>query len=83
MESMKGMMDKFQMKQLVDKAMDKAKVYVDKAKVFINNTQLEMKVLEATNQDPWGPHGTAMQGKKPLAQMQPQSVAASYCRPSH
>ena len=28
--------------------------------VAYNLSDLEMKVLEATNTDPWGPHGTAM-----------------------
>lgn len=40
------------------------KTYVDKAKAYVNNmTELEQKVLEATNHEPWGPHGQAMQGK--------------------
>ncbi len=28
--------------------------------VAYNLSDLEMKTLEATNTDPWGPHGTAM-----------------------
>lgn len=35
----------------------------DKAKAYVNNvSELELKVLEATNHDPWGPHGSVMQG---------------------
>jgi len=37
---------------------------LDKAKTYINNmTDLEIKVHEATNHDPWGPHGAVMQGE--------------------
>lgn len=33
------------------------------AKAYVNNvSELELKVLEATNHDPWGPHGSVMQG---------------------
>lgn len=52
---------------VVDKYLPGAKLQVkqlaDKAKAYMNNmTDLEVKVMEATNHDPWGPHGTAMQG---------------------
>lgn len=44
-------------------AQTKIKNVVDKAKAYVNNvSELEMKVLEATNHEPWGPHGTVMQG---------------------
>jgi hypothetical protein len=43
-------------KQAVAKLQDKAKAYIN------NLSDLELKVHEATNHDPWGPHGTAMQG---------------------
>jgi hypothetical protein len=42
----------------VAKAMDKAKTYIN------NMSDLEIKVHEATNHDPWGPHGTVMQGER-------------------
>lgn len=29
----------------------------------LNLTEIELKVEEATNNEPWGPHGSAMQGK--------------------
>lgn len=39
------------------------KTYMDKAKAYVNNaSELEMKVLEATNHEPWGPHGQLMAG---------------------
>jgi ENTH domain len=31
----------------------------------LNLTDLEVKVEEATNNDPWGPHGTVMAGRNP------------------
>lgn len=35
----------------------------NKAKQYaLNLTDVEIKVEEATNNDPWGPHGTAMTG---------------------
>jgi hypothetical protein len=44
-------------------AQTKIKSVVDKAKAYINNSSdLELKVLDATNHDPWGPHGSDMQG---------------------
>eukprot|EP00878_Enallax_costatus_P043639 GHUV01051679.1.p1 GENE.GHUV01051679.1~~GHUV01051679.1.p1 ORF type:complete len:163 (+),score=14.30 GHUV01051679.1:357-845(+) len=43
-------------------AQNKIKNVVDKAKAYVNNvSELEMKVLEATNHEPWGPHGKDMQ----------------------
>ncbi|WIA20021.1 hypothetical protein OEZ85_005890 [Tetradesmus obliquus] len=42
-------------------AQSKIKNLADKAKAYVNNvSDLEMKVLEATNHEPWGPHGSAM-----------------------
>ncbi|KAF6244132.1 hypothetical protein COO60DRAFT_1708114 [Scenedesmus sp. NREL 46B-D3] len=42
-------------------AQSKIKNFADKAKAYVNNvSDLEMKVLEATNHEPWGPHGSAM-----------------------
>jgi hypothetical protein len=44
-------------------AQSKIKNFADKAKAYVNNvSELEMKVLEATNHEPWGPHGSAMAG---------------------
>ena len=44
-------------------AQAKIKNLADKAKAYYNNmTDLELKVMEATNHEPWGPHGSAMQG---------------------
>lgn len=44
-------------------AQNKIKNLADKAKAYVNNvSELELKVLEATNHDPWGPHGSVMQG---------------------
>jgi hypothetical protein len=44
-------------------AQNKIKNFADKAKAYVNNvSELELKVLEATNHDPWGPHGSVMQG---------------------
>lgn len=53
--------------QTVDKyvpgASSKIKNMADKAKAYYNNmTDLELKVMEATNHEPWGPHGQAMSG---------------------
>lgn len=46
-------------------AKNNIKNLADKAKAYVNNvTELEMKVLEATNHEPWGPHGSAMQGEQ-------------------
>ncbi|KIY93650.1 hypothetical protein MNEG_14314 [Monoraphidium neglectum] len=43
-------------------AKQQVKQFADKAKAYMNNmTELEIKVMEATNHEPWGPHGTAMQ----------------------
>jgi hypothetical protein len=47
-------------------AQNKIKNLADKAKAYVNNvSELELKVLEATNHDPWGPHGSVMQGGWP------------------
>lgn len=36
-----------------------------KAKALaLNVTEIELKVMEATNEEPWGPHGKDMQGKR-------------------
>jgi hypothetical protein len=56
--SMLSAVDKY-----VPGASTKVKVLADKAKAFMDNrTELELKVLEATNHEPWGPHGSAMRG---------------------
>lgn len=48
---------------LLTGAQNKIKNLADKAKAYVNNvSELELKVLEATNHDPWGPHGSVMQG---------------------
>lgn len=53
-----GAVDKY-----VPGAQNKLKNLADKAKAYVNNvSELELKVLEATNHDPWGPHGSVMQG---------------------
>jgi len=45
-------------------AQNKIKNLADKAKAYVSNvSELEMKVLDATNHEPWGPHGTVMQGR--------------------
>jgi ENTH domain len=55
-------------------AQNKIKNLADKAKAYVNNvTELEMKVLEATNHEPWGPHGSVMQGALPPPPPPPQS----------
>jgi epsin len=36
----------------------------------LNLSEIEIKVEEATNNEPWGPHGTVMQGKEPQTQTQ-------------
>jgi hypothetical protein len=44
---------------------------LDKGKAWLNNaTELELKVMEATNHEPWGPHGQAMNGARALAPAQ-------------
>ncbi len=30
----------------------------------LNVTEIELRVMEATNEEPWGPHGQAMQGER-------------------
>lgn len=47
--------------------LDQAKKYgaqlATKAKAFANNlSDIEIKTLEATNEEHWGPHGSAMAG---------------------
>jgi hypothetical protein len=45
-------------------ATTKIKQLADKAKaIAMSASELEMKVLEATNHEPWGPHGKDMQGE--------------------
>ena len=40
------------------------KTVVNKAKqMALNLTPLELKVEDATSNEPWGPHGTAMSGE--------------------
>ena len=44
-------------------ATTKIKNIADKAKALaLSMSELEMKVMEATNHEPWGPHGKDMQG---------------------
>lgn len=51
------------MRNTLTGAQNKIKNLADKAKAYVNNvSELELKVLEATNHDPWGPHGSVMQG---------------------
>ena len=46
-----------------DTAYSWVKTGFNKAKQYaLNLTDIEIKVEEATNNDPWGPHGTAMTG---------------------
>jgi hypothetical protein len=45
-------------------ATTKIKNIADKAKALaMSMSELEMKVMEATNHEPWGPHGKDMQGE--------------------
>ena len=40
------------------------KAWGNKAKQYaLNLTDIEIKVEQATNNDPWGPHGTVMGGR--------------------
>lgn len=69
--SMLSAVDKY-----VPGASTKVKVLADKAKAFMDNrTELELKVLEATNHEPWGPHGTVMKGE-PAARLLPAASVA-------
>jgi len=44
-------------------ATTKIKQLADKAKALaMSMSELEMKVMDATNHEPWGPHGKDMQG---------------------
>lgn len=44
-------------------ATTKIKQMADKAKALaLSMSELEMKVMDATNHEPWGPHGKDMQG---------------------
>lgn len=60
---------KFEDMDLLEKyvpgAQAKVKTLVEKAKTYamsMNMTELEIKVMEATNSEPWGPHGSVMSG---------------------
>lgn len=50
-----------QVKQELQKQLDRGKAWLN------NATELELKVLEATNHEPWGPHGQVMNGE-PVAE---------------
>jgi hypothetical protein len=46
-------------------ATTKIKNIADKAKALaLSMSELEMKVMDATNHEPWGPHGKDMQGEE-------------------
>jgi hypothetical protein len=46
-------------------ATTKIKQLADKAKaIALSMSELEMKVMDATNHEPWGPHGKDMQGER-------------------
>ena len=48
-----------------DMGLSYLKTISTKAKqMALNLTDMELKVEEATNNDPWGPHGTAMTGEQ-------------------
>eukprot|EP00877_Chromochloris_zofingiensis_P013831 jgi/Chrzof1/8701/Cz03g21060.t1 len=51
------------LEKYVPGAQAKVKTLVEKAKTYamsMNMTELEIKVMEATNSEPWGPHGSVM-----------------------
>ena len=51
------------MQSTADTALGYMKAWGNKAKQYaLNLTDIEIKVEQATNNDPWGPHGTAMGG---------------------
>ncbi len=51
-----------------------------KAKALaLNVTEIELKVMEATNEEPWGPHGKDMQGMEPFTARLQRRVALSGC----
>jgi len=55
---------KANMSSTADTALGYMKAWGNKAKQYaLNLTDIEIKVEQATNNDPWGPHGTVMGGK--------------------
>ena len=51
------------MQSTADTALGYMKAWGNKAKQYaLNLTDIEIKVEQATNNDPWGPHGTVMGG---------------------
>ena len=52
------------MQSTADTALGYMKAWGTKAKQYaLNLTDIEIKTEQATNNDPWGPHGTAMGGE--------------------
>lgn len=52
------------MQTTADTALGYMKAWGNKAKQYaLNLTDIEIKTEQATNNDPWGPHGTAMGGE--------------------
>ena len=52
------------MQSTADTALGYMKAWGNKAKQYaLNLTDIEIKTEQATNNDPWGPHGTAMGGE--------------------
>ena len=55
------------MQSTADTALGYMKAWGNRAKQYaLNLTDIEIKVEQATNNDPWGPHGTAMAGRRRL-----------------
>ncbi len=55
---------KANMQSTADTALGYMKAWGNKAKQYaLNLTDIEIKVEQATNNDPWGPHGTVMGGE--------------------
>jgi len=55
---------KANMSSTADTALGYMKAWGNKAKQYaLNLTDIEIKVEQATNNDPWGPHGTVMGGE--------------------
>lgn len=58
------------MQSTADTALGYMKAWGNKAKQYaLNLTDIEIKTEQATNNDPWGPHGTAMGGMTCLCQL--------------
>lgn len=64
---------------LLDLAKSQLSSLAQKAKaVALKVSDVELKVLEATNHDSWGPHGQTMSGARPLGDA-PGSMPAPTC----